>query len=103
MSRTIHQADLAATTLTDIYTAPTEANIMHLSVCNHTGGALTFRLALAPNGEADNAKHYILYGKSVPATDTYQPPYTLPVPAQTVLRAYASAVGISITVIADET
>jgi hypothetical protein len=41
-----------------------------LAVCNRGASSATFRISIRENGAADNAKQYIAFDQTVPATST---------------------------------
>ncbi len=56
------QADLLATTLTDVYTVSSlMAVVSSIVVCNRNAGSIKYRLSIAVGGVADAAKQYIAY------------------------------------------
>ena len=68
--------DLAATTLTDIYTAPSiQKNSVKyaktLFICNRSASPVTFRVAYAPLGAADAVDQYLMYDVVLAANDTF--------------------------------
>lgn len=69
MARILGQC-AATGALTDFVTARGSAEIHAIVVCNR-GGAATFRLAVAPAGEADAPKHYLFYDHALGAGETY--------------------------------
>lgn len=60
----------SASTLTTLYTAPSQAVVSSLSVCNQGTAATSFRVAVRPGAEAINQKHYVAYDTAVNANDT---------------------------------
>lgn len=80
---------LAATTLTDCYTAPAQAAVSTIVVCNRGATATSFRLSHAPAGAADALSQYFAY--DVPILGNTMVPFTMGVcmAATDVLRAYA--------------
>lgn len=95
----IGQLEVPATTLTALYTAPLRAKrqLKSIVIANRTGGALTYRLSLAVQGEADNVKQYLCYDLSLPAneSDIWEFGDTIPVRQTDVIRVYASGVGLT--------
>lgn len=89
---------LPATTLTALYTVPavTSAVLSTLCVCNQSATTILVRLAHAAGGAADAPGQYFVYDAAIAAHQTV--PFTLGVcmAAGDVLRAYASAAGLSI-------
>jgi len=59
-----------SSTLTTLYTAPSQVVVSSLSVCNQGTAATSFRVAVQPGGEAINQKHYVAYDTAVNANDT---------------------------------
>lgn len=94
------QADLAATTLTDVYTVPaaTEAIVSTVFVCNRTGSNRKFRISVAPAGAVDSNEQYLYYDEPLPKNSTFTFTTGLTLAATDVLRAYANNTGVSINV-----
>lgn len=88
--------DLAATTLTDLYTVvdPFEGCVL---ACNRTGAPIGIRIATAPAAAADDPSQYKVYDFALPANDQLQSP-PLALPSGTVVRGYASAIGVTMAV-----
>lgn len=59
-----------SSTLTTLYTAPSQVVVSSLSVCNQASSATSFRVAVRPGAEAINQKHYVAYDTAVNANDT---------------------------------
>jgi hypothetical protein len=102
--KTLGQVDLAATTLTDVYTVPgsTTAVISSVVFCNRTAAAITIRLSIAVAGLADTNKQYLLYDKACPANEAVVIQIGVTLGAADVVRAYAAATGISVNVFGTE-
>lgn len=67
------QSAPAATTETTLYTAPlaTSTIISTVTVCNQAASPATFRIAVRPSAEGTTlAKHWIVYGATVDASDS---------------------------------
>lgn len=96
------QFDLAATTETDIFTGPDGyQSTVEVWLCNRTAGALTFRLAISKAGAPSDVSHYLYFDTNLPANDSVVVK-ELPVNESDVLRAYASAVGVSANVLVQD-
>ena len=56
----------------DLYTVPssTQAVLSTISICNTTSASSSFQIALRPNGDALDIKHYIAFNSAVPGYDT---------------------------------
>lgn len=98
------QADLDATTLTDLYTVPTgkSAIINAIFVCNRAGAAATFRISISVDGAADGVGQYLYYDVSVAANDTFLIEVPIPLDAADVIRGYASATTVTMVVVGTE-
>jgi hypothetical protein len=66
------QADLAATTLTDIYTVPalTSTVVSSVVLANRGGALIKVRLSVAIAGAANANQQYLYFDKSIAANDT---------------------------------
>lgn len=66
------QAYPAAATLTDAYTVPalTQAVVSRIMVCNLTGTATVFRIAIAPAGAASANQHFIFMDNPIGPNET---------------------------------
>lgn len=95
--KVLGQVNPSATTATTLYTVPsaTSAVVSTISVCNQAGTAATFRIAVRPAGEALAAKHYIVYGATVPASDSTFFTIGLTLAATDVITVYASSANLS--------
>jgi hypothetical protein len=67
--KVLGQSKPASDTLTTLYTVPsaTEAIVANICISNISSAASTFRIAIRPNGESINDKHYIVYDSAIPA------------------------------------
>lgn len=74
-SKVLGQSNPSAATLTTLYTVP-GAGVMvdeaSLIVCNRSGVATSFRVAVSPLGAAINDAHYIYYDVPILGNDTFQ-------------------------------
>src|SRR3990167_5962248 len=94
--KVLNQADLTATTLTDIYTVPgsTTAVVSTVTVANRTTTATTFRLSVAVAGAADATKQYFAYDVPIGSNETVAFTLGLSMGAADVLRAKAAAANL---------
>jgi hypothetical protein len=60
----------SSSTLTTLYTAPSQVVASTLSVCNQGPAATSFRVAVRPGGETVSQKHYVAYDTPVNAYDS---------------------------------
>ena len=91
------QDDPLAEVLTDLYTVPggTAAVLSTITVANRKMTSTGFRIAIAPNGEADALKHYIYYDVVIPPLDTMVSSIGVTIGAGDVVRVYASNAQLS--------
>ena len=102
--KVLGQNDLAATTLTDVYTVPsaTETVISTIIIANRTASAESFRIAIRPNGATVTDAHYIAYGVPIGANDSTTLTLGITLDATDVLSVWASAVDLSVNVFGTE-
>ncbi len=71
--KVLGQAAPAATTEATLYTVPvsTQAVVSSIAITNQAASSATFRIAIRPSADATTtAKHYLVYGTTVGASDT---------------------------------
>ena len=102
--KVLGQVASASSTLTTLYTVPPglNARIQGIIICNRAVAASTFRLAIAPSGEADNAKHYLYYGKGIPGSDSIQDLIEIPLSAGDEVRVYATSADLTFNLFGHE-
>lgn len=66
---TLGQANPDADTNTDLYTAPSEAIISTLALCELGGAPTTFRVAIRKDGAALANEHYLVYDEDIKANE----------------------------------
>lgn len=95
--KVLGQSNPSATTATTLYTVPaaSSAVVSTISVCNQASTAATYRIAVRPAGAALAAQHYIVYGATVPASDTTMLTVGLTLAATDVITVYASSATMS--------
>ncbi len=95
--KVLGQVNPSATTATTLYTVPssTSSVVSTISVCNQASTAATFRIAVRPAGETLAAKHYIIYGATVPASDSTMITVGLTLATTDVVTVYASSATLS--------
>ena len=95
--KVLGQSNPAATTATTLYTVPssTSSVVSTISVCNAGSSAATFRIAVRPAGATLEQKHYLIYGATVPASDTTMITVGLTLATTDVITVYASSANIS--------
>lgn len=88
------QSAPAATTLTNLYTAPVQGIGSSLVICNR-GAAGTVRVAVSPAGAAIANQHYLLYDVAVDANATEPMTLGLAFAATDIVRVYGSHANFS--------
>ena len=95
--KVLGQSNPSATTATTLYTVPsaTSTVVSSISICNQASSAATYRIAVRPAGAALAAQHYIVYGATVPASDTTVLTLGLTLATTDVITVYASSANLS--------
>ena len=95
--KVLGQVNPAATTATTLYTVPSAVAtiVSTISVCNQANTAATFRIAVRPAGATLDPKHYIVYGATVPASDSTMITVGLTLATTDVVTVYASSATLS--------
>lgn len=91
------QSSPLATTLTDLYTVPsnTVATISSFFAANRTATGATFRASVAAAGAADDSKQYVYYDIELPANETFVATVGMTMSQTDVFRVYSSHSGVS--------
>lgn len=102
--KVLGQVNPSATTATTAYTVPssTQAIVSTISVCNQASSAATYRIAVRPAGATLAALHYIVYGATVPASDSTMLTVGLTLNATDVVTVYASSANLSFNLFGSE-
>jgi hypothetical protein len=102
--KVLGQLNPAANTLSNVYTVPaaTQAVISTITVCNQTATNASYSIAVANNGAADNASHYIIRGGVVPAADSIGITLGLTLDASDQIRANTNSANISFNIFGSE-
>ena len=96
--KSLGQADLAANTLTNIYTVPAATSaVARVTLANRTAAAVNIHLAHAPAGAANTNAHFHLFSFVLPANDAWTTPYTIEMATTDQIRARADAAGVSVS------
>ena len=95
--KVLAQSNPAATTATTLYTTPaaTQTIVSTISVCNQAATAATYRIAVRPAAASLAAEHYIVYGATVPASDSTMLTVGLTLATTDVVTVYASSANLS--------
>jgi glucose-6-phosphate dehydrogenase assembly protein OpcA len=102
--KVLGQVNPSATTATTAYTVPssTQTIVSTIAVCNQASSAATYRIAVRPAGAALAAQHYIVYGATVPASDSVMLTVGLTLNATDVVTVYASSANLSFNLYGSE-
>lgn len=102
--KVLAQSNPAATTATTLYTTPasTQTIVSTISVCNQSSSAATYRIAVRPSGATLAAQHYIVYGATVPASDSTMLTVGITLAATDVITVYASSANLSFSAFGSE-
>ena len=102
--KVLGQVEPSATTATTLYTVPasTQTVVSTISVCNQASAAATYRIAVRPAGATLADQHYIVYGATVPASDSTFITVCLTLGATDVLTVYASSATVSFNAFGSE-
>jgi len=102
--RVLGQNAPSATTLTDLYTVGSgkQTTVSSIVVCNRSATATSFRIAVAPAGEADAVKHYSYYDTAIPGNDTLIATLGKTLAATDKIRVYATLATLSFQVFGAE-
>jgi len=102
--KVLGQSAPAATTLTTLYTVPsaTETVVSTIAVCNRSGSAGTYRIAVRPAGASISNEHYVVFGATVAASDSILLTLGLTLSATDVISVYASSADMSFSAFGSE-
>ena len=101
--KVLGQANPSATTESTLYTAASAAVVSTLTICNQTSSAATYRIAVRPAADGSTAaKHWIVYGATVAASDTTALTLGLTLASGDVIRVYASSANLSFSAFGSE-
>ena len=102
--KVLGQINPSATTATTLYTVPSakSAVVSSLTICNQTGTAATFRVAVRPAGATLAAVHYVAYDVTVGASDTTALTLGITLATTDVITVYASTATLSFHAYGDE-
>ena len=101
--KVLGQINPAATTETTLYTASAAAVVSSLVICNQTATAATYRIAVRPTADtATAAKHFIVYGATVAASDSTILTIGATLATSDKVQVYASSANLSFTAFGSE-
>ena len=103
--KVLGQSNPSATTETTLYTAPSSTStvVSTLTICNQTSSAATYRIAVRPSADSSTAaKHWIVYGATVAASDTTALTLGITLATGDKLQVYASSANLSFSAFGSE-
>ena len=102
--KVLGQSNPSATTATTLYTVPasTSTVVSTITICNQASSAATYRIAVRPAGASLAAQHYVVYGATVPASDTVALTLGLTLATTDVVTVYASSANLSFNLYGSE-
>lgn len=103
--KVLAQINPSATTETTLYTAPslTSTVVSTIMICNQASTAATYRIAVRPAADGSTAaKHWIVYGATVAASDATALTLGVTLAAGDVIRVYASSATLSFSAFGSE-
>lgn len=95
--KVLGQSNPAATTLTTLYTVPSnqESVASTLTICNRGSTAATVRVAVRPAGAAIADQHYIYYDLVIPANETFAATIGLALDETDIVSVYTDLATVS--------
>lgn len=102
--KVLAQVNPSATTATTAYTVPsaTETVVSTITVANLSASAVSYRIAVRPDGATLANQHYIAYDVALAANDTTALTLGLTLNAADVITVYASSANLSFNVYGSE-
>jgi hypothetical protein len=98
--KVLGQSNPSAATLTDAYTVPSATGVIISSVvvANRSGTPTSFRVAISPNGAADNNAHYVAYDVPIAGNDVVPLVLGITLDATDVVRVYATLATLTFSI-----
>lgn len=102
--KVLGQSNPLATTNTTLYTVPAGNNAVcsTLTVCNLSGAAANFRIAVRPANASISNQHYINYDTQVPGNDSIALTIGLSMSATDVVTVYANTATVAFSLFGSE-
>jgi hypothetical protein len=102
--KVLGQINPSATTATTLYTVPSSTStvVSTISICNQAGTAGTYRIAVRPAGATLEAKHYLVYGATVAASDSVLLTLGVTLATTDVITVYGSSANMSFSAFGSE-
>ena len=102
--KVLGQANPAAATVADLYTAPTgkAAVCSTLAVCNQDANSIFYRVMVRPGGAALIVAHYLIYDAALPAASSDFLTIGITLAAGDVVSVRATTPNVSFSLFGDE-
>jgi hypothetical protein len=102
--KVLGQSNPSATSATTLYTVPsaTQTVVSSITICNLAATDATYRIAIRPDAETLENKHYISYDSTIPANDTIGLTLGVTADAADVVTVYASTASVSFNIFGSE-
>lgn len=103
--KVLGQSNPSATTETTLYAVPSASSavVSTISVCNQASTAATYRIVVRPAADSTTvAKHYIVYGATVAASDSTMLTIGITLAASDLIRVYSSSANLSFSAFGSE-
>lgn len=102
--KVLGQSAPLAATLTTLYTVPgaTSTVSSSISICNTSGTATSFRVAVRPGGAGISSEHYIYYDNTLAGNDTFVATIGMTLEATDVISVYATLATLSFSIFGQE-
>jgi len=102
--KVLAQSAPSATTNTDVYTVGSgkSAVVSTITICNRSGSAATYRIAIRIAGSTLSNEEYIAYDSNVPGNDTIALTLGVTLAATDVVTVYASTANLSVNIFGAE-
>ena len=103
--KVLAQSNPSATTETTLYTTTSGSSgiVSTIAVCNQASTAATYRIAIRPSADGTTAaKHWIVYGATVPASDSVMLTVGITMAAGDKIQIYASSANLSFSAFGSE-
>jgi hypothetical protein len=101
--KVLAQSNPSATTETTLYTAGAAAVVSTIAICNQAGSSATYRIAVRPSADGSTAaKHWIVYGATVAASDSIMLTLGLTLASGDKVQVYSSNANTSFSAFGSE-
>lgn len=103
--KVLGQSNPSATTETTLYTVPatTSSVVSTVAIANQTATAATYRIAVRPSADTTTAaKHWVVYGATVPASDSIFLTLGVTLATGDKIQVYASTANLSFSAFGSE-